>query len=662
MKEIEKKAINTLRFLAVDAIQKANSGHPGMPMGCAPIAFLLYSKIMKHNPKNPKWINRDRFVLSAGHGSMLLYGILHLTGYEISLEDLKNFRQWGSITPGHPEFGLTPGVETTTGPLGQGFSNAVGMATAEKHLGAMFNKEDIQLLDHYIYVIAGDGDLMEGISHETAAFAGHNKLDNLIVFYDNNKITIDGSTDLAMSEDVAKRFEAYGWHVQHVTDVNDLSALESAVKTAKAIAGKPHLIITDTHIGYGSPHKQDTASVHGSPLGEEEVRLTKKNLGWDENKEFFIPEDVKEFFESLLPNFQSYEDVWQSKFDAYQSKYPTEAREFKRIFQSEIPELKWEEFKNYGENVATRSASGKVLNSLAEQLPELFGGSADLHPSNNTYLKNYKDFSANNYLARNIHFGIREHGMAAIMNGMAYYGGIIPYGGTFLVFSDYLRPAIRLAAMSHLRVIYVFTHDSIGLGEDGPTHQPIEHLASLRAIPGLIVLRPADANETVYAWKIAIETKNQPVALILSRQKLPILDRGKYTDAEGTLKGAYILKHEKDTTANIIIIATGSEVALALEAAEVLEKEGKSVRVVSMPSTEIFEMQSDEYKREVLPENIQNRIIIEAGVSQGWEKYAGCKGKIISVEKYGASAPYKILFEKYGFTVEKILETVQEFF
>jgi len=662
MKEIEKKAINTLRFLAVDAIQKANSGHPGMPMGCAPIAFLLYSKIMKHNPKNPKWINRDRFVLSAGHGSMLLYGILHLTGYEISLEDLKNFRQWGSITPGHPEFGLTPGVETTTGPLGQGFSNAVGMATAEKHLGAMFNKEDIQLLDHYIYVIAGDGDLMEGISHETAAFAGHNKLDNLIVFYDNNKITIDGSTDLAMSEDVAKRFEAYGWHVQHVTDVNDLSALESAVKTAKAVAGKPHLIITDTHIGYGSPHKQDTASVHGSPLGEEEVRLTKKNLGWDENKEFFIPEDVKEFFESLLPNFQSYEDVWQSKFDAYQSKYPTEAREFKRIFQSEIPELKWEEFKNYGENVATRSASGKVLNSLAEQLPELFGGSADLHPSNNTYLKNYKDFSANNYLARNIHFGIREHGMAAIMNGMAYYGGIIPYGGTFLVFSDYLRPAIRLAAMSHLRVIYVFTHDSIGLGEDGPTHQPIEHLASLRAIPGLIVLRPADANETVYAWKIAIETKNQPVALILSRQKLPILDREKYTDAEGTLKGAYILKHEKDTTANIIIIATGSEVALALEAAEVLEKEGKSVRVVSMPSTEIFEMQSDEYKREVLPENIQNRIIIEAGVSQGWEKYAGCKGKIISVEKYGASAPYKILFEKYGFTVEKILETAQEFF
>jgi transketolase len=503
---------------------------------------------------------------------------------------------------------------------------------------------------------------MEGISHETAAFAGHNKLDNLIVFYDNNKITIDGSTDLAMSEDVAKRFEAYGWHVQHVTDVNDLSALESAVKTAKAVAGKPHLIITDTHIGYGSPHKQDTASVHGSPLGEEEVRLTKKNLGWDENKEFFIPEDVKEFFESLLPNFQSYEDVWQSKFDAYQSKYPTEAREFKRIFQSEIPELKWEEFKNYGENVATRSASGKVLNSLAEQLPELFGGSADLHPSNNTYLKNYKDFSANNYLARNIHFGIREHGMAAIMNGMAYYGGIIPYGGTFLVFSDYLRPAIRLAAMSHLRVIYVFTHDSIGLGEDGPTHQPIEHLASLRAIPGLIVLRPADANETVYAWKIAIETKNQPVALILSRQKLPILDREKYTDAEGTLKGAYILKHEKDTTANIIIIATGSEVALALEAAEVLEKEGKSVRVVSMPSTEIFEMQSDEYKREVLPENIQNRIIIEAGVSQGWEKYAGCKGKIISVEKYGASAPYKILFEKYGFTVEKILETAQEFF
>ncbi len=653
--KIEEKAINTLRFLAVDAIQKANSGHPGMPMGCAPIAFLLYSKIMRHNPKNPKWVNRDRFVLSAGHGSMLLYGILHLSGYEVTLEDLKNFRQWESITPGHPEFGHTPGVETTTGPLGQGFSNAVGMAMAEKHLGAMFNKEDIQLLDHYIYVIASDGDLMEGITHETAAFAGHNKLDSLIVFYDNNEITIDGTTDLAMSEDVGKRFVAYGWNVQHVTDVNDLQALEIAIKKAKATPGKPHLIITDTHIGYGSPHKQDTSSVHGSPLGEEEVKLTKKNLGWDEDKEFFVPDDVKEFFASLQPTYESYEDVWQSKFDAYKSKYPEDAKEFQRIFNGELPELKWEEFENYGDVAATRSASGTVLNLLAEQLPELFGGSADLHPSNNTYLKNYKDFSGNNYRGRNVHFGIREHGMASIMNGMAYYGGIIPYGGTFLVFADYLRPAIRLAAMSHLHPIYVFTHDSIGLGEDGPTHQPVEHLASLRAIPGLTVIRPADANETVYAWKSAIETKDNPVALVFTRQKLPVLDRKKYAPAENTLKGAYVIKSESSPKIDLIIIASGSEVSLALETAQALEDKGDSIRVVSMPSWELFEKQSDDYKESVLPASAKKRLVIEAGVAQGWEKYAGCEGKIISIEKYGASAPYKTLFENYGFTVENVL-------
>ena len=662
MQKIEERAINTLRFLAVDAIQKANSGHPGMPMGCAPIAFLLYSKIMQHNPKNPKWINRDRFVLSAGHGSMLLYGILHLTGYDISLDDLKNFRQWKSKTPGHPEFGHTPGVETTTGPLGQGFSNAVGMALAEKHLGAIFNKEDIKLLDHYIYVIAGDGDLMEGVTHETASFAGHNKLDSLIVFYDNNKITIDGSTDLAMSEDVGKRFEAYGWHVQHVKDVNNLQELETAVKLAKSTQGKPHLIITDTHIGYGSPHKQDTASVHGSPLGEEEVKLTKKNLGWYEDEEFYVPDDVKDFFESLTPSFESYEDVWNSKFDAYKSKYPEEAEEFERIFNGEIPELKIDEFTNYGEQLATRSASGKVLNQIAEQLPELFGGSADLHPSNNTYLKNYKDFSADNFAGRNLHFGIREHGMASIMNGMAYYGGIIPYGGTFLVFSDYLRPAIRLAAMSGLRPIYVFTHDSIGLGEDGPTHQPIEHIASLRAIPGCVVIRPADANETVYAWKAAIEERHNPVALVFTRQKLPVLDRSQYFQASGTLKGAYVIKKEEKEKIDLILIATGSEVPLALETAKALADKGKSVRVVSMPSWELFERQTKDYKNEVLPPDVENRVVLEMAVAQGWEKYAGCKGLIISIEKYGASAPYKILLEEYGFTVEKVVEKIEEKF
>jgi len=655
--DLQEKCINTLRLLAVDGVQKANSGHPGMPMGCAPIAYLLYAKIMKHNPANPKWFNRDRFVLSAGHGSMLLYSSLNLSGYNVSLDDLKNFRQWGSITPGHPEFGLTPGVETTTGPLGQGFSNAVGMSVASKFLAAKFNKENFNLIDHYIYVIAGDGDLMEGVTHETASYAAHNKLDNLIVFYDNNNITIDGKLSLSMSEDVGKRYEAYGWHVQHVTDVNDLNALEKAVNNAKNEKSKPSIIITDTHIGFGSPNKQGTASVHGSPLGEEEVKLTKKNLGWHQDKTFYIPDDVSGEFAKVKSTGINYEAEWQKLFDEYSTKYPDNAKLFNNVMEGEFGDG-WKEklpkYLDYSEKAATRAISGKVLNAIAESLPTLLGGSADLAPSNNTYLKNYNDFSPADYSGRNFHFGIREHAMGAILNGMALYGGLIPYGGTFMIFSDYMRPTIRLAALSEIRPIYVFTHDSIGLGEDGPTHQPVEQMASLRAIPGLINIRPADANETVFAWKAAIENRKGPVALALTRQGLPVIDRTKYAPAEGTLKGAYVLK-DSHGTPDLILIASGSEVSLALSAADELDKKEINTRVVSFPSWELFEMQGDDYKESVLPKNVKARLVIEAGIKQGWEKYIGDEGKAITIDKFGASAPAKILFEKYGFTVENVV-------
>ncbi len=659
---IQEKSINTIRFLAVDAIQKANSGHPGMPMGCAPVAYLLYTKIMKHNPANPKWINRDRFVLSAGHGSMLLYASLYLSGYGLTLEDLKNFRQWGSITPGHPEYGLTPGVETTTGPLGQGFANAVGMALAYSFLSEKFNKEDFKILKNRIYVIAGDGDMMEGISHEAASFAGHNKLNNLIVFYDNNNITIDGKLDLAMSENVAQRFEAYGWEVLKVLDVNNLSELESAVLKAQN-SDRPVIIITNTHIGYGSPNKQDTAGVHGSPLGEEEVKLTKRNLGWPEDETFYVPEEVKEHFAIVKENGGRLEQEWNEMFEEYKAKYPEEAELFENIFSGKFGndwEKKLPVFNDYTEKLATRAASGKVLNSIAAGLPTLFGGSADLAPSNNTYLKEYPDFSANNRQGRNLHFGIREHAMAGILNGMALYGGVIPYGGTFLVFSDYLRPSIRIAALSKIKPVYVFTHDSIGLGEDGPTHQPVEHLASLRAIPNFVVIRPADANETVAAWKYAINHKGGPVALVLTRQKLPVLDRTKFAPAENLEKGAYVIK-DTEGKPEVILIATGSEVQLALSAAEEIEnKKQTGVRVVSMPSWELFEQQTEEYKSSVLPDDVKVKISVEAGTGLGWEKYTGNSAAVISIEKYGASAPANVLFEKYGFTVEKIVEKVEE--
>lgn len=660
-KDIQNLSINTIRFLAVDAVQKANSGHPGMPMGCAPIAYLLYAKLMNHNPLDPKWINRDRFVLSAGHGSMLLYSALHLSGYEISLDDLKNFRQWGSITPGHPEYGLTPGVETTTGPLGQGFANAVGMAAAQEFLAAKFNKDDIKILDNFIYVIAGDGDLMEGVSHESASFAGHNKLGKLIVFYDNNSITIDGSTELSMSDDTQKRFEAYGWFVQSVDDVNDLDKLEAAVKKAQA-SDKPSLIITNTHIGFGSPNKQDTSSVHGAPLGDEEVAATKKNLGWSEDKFFYIPDEVKEHFGEVKTIGKVKQDEWNKLFEEYSKKYPEEASLFKKVMNGDFGD-EWKallpKFENYGEKQATRKSSEKVINSICEKLPTLFGGSADLAASTNTKMKTDKDFSATNRISRNINFGIREFGMAAMLNGMALYGGVIPYGATFMVFSDYLRPAIRLAALSKIKPIYVFTHDSIGLGEDGPTHQPIEHLAALRAIPGLVVIRPADANETTCAWKAALEHKGSPVAIVLTRQGLNIIDRNKYASAEGLEKGAYIIK-DSEGKPDVILIATGSEVNMTLDASEQLESDGIKTRVVSMPSWELFEAQDDNYKEKVLPKDVKARLSVEAGIKQGWEKYVGDAGDSLSIEKYGASAPLKVIFEKYGFSVENIVVKAKE--
>jgi transketolase len=631
-----------------------------MPMGCAPIAFLLYSKIMNHNPKNSKWLNRDRFILSAGHGSTLLYGSLHLSGYNVPLEQIQQFRQWDSITPGHPEYGTTDGVETTTGPLGQGFANAVGMAWAQAHLASRFNKDGFPLLDHFIYGICGDGDMMEGVSHEAASLAGHLKLGKIIFFYDDNGITIDGETKLAFSENVAARFEAYGWHVQKVSDVNDLSVLEKAV-TAAQKDPRPSFIVTKTHIGYGSPNKQDTESVHGSPLGAEEVKLTKQNLGWDENKFFFVPDEVRNFFNSLLSSHQEKEDKWNAMFAEYKKRYPDEAKLFLSFMNNELP-AEWEkaipQFADDGKKLATRQASGKTLNALVKVLPNLFGGSADLAPSNNTFLSGYADFSADDYTGKNLHFGIREHAMASIMNGMVIYGGLVVYGGTFLVFSDYLKPAVRIAALSHIRPIYVFTHDTIGLGEDGPTHQPVEQLAALRAIPNSIVIRPADANETAVAWKVAINSKGKPVSIILTRQGLPVFDQTKYPSAENLAKGAYVLSDSSDKF-EAILIAAGSEVHIMLAAQKLLAGEGIHTRVVSIPSWELFEAQSKEYKESVLPSSVIKRVAMEPGVGLGWHRYTGMSGTVISLERFGASAPFEILYMEFGFTAENVVKTVK---
>jgi len=660
-KDIANLSINTIRTLAMDAVQKANSGHPGMPMGCAPIAYVLWTKLMNYDPKHPEWTNRDRFVLSAGHGSILLYSMLHLTGYDISLDDLKNFRQWGSVTAGHPEYWDVPGIETTTGPLGQGFTNGVGMAIAAKHLGAVFNREKYPLFDHNIYAICSDGDLMEGIASEAASLAGHLGLDNLIYFYDNNHISIEGETGMTFTEDVGKRFDAYGWHVQEIDDGNDVEAIESAARKAKQIKGKPHLIAVRTHIGYGSPNKQDHASAHGSPLGEDEVKLTKENLGWDPEKKFYIPDDVKSHIKEQAAERSKGFDEWVDLYAGYSKKYPDLATELERRERGEFPdgwEDKFTQFKREDGKMATRKASGKAINDIAETLPELIGGSADLAPSTKTLIDASSDFEKDAYENRNLRFGVRENAMGGILNGMSLYKGIRPYGATFLIFSDYMRPTIRLAAMMKRPNIYVYTHDSIGLGEDGPTHQPVEQLASLRAIPNVLVLRPADANEVVEAWKAALKQKDRPAALVFTRQGLPIYDRKTHAPASGVAKGAYIIK-DTEAEPQVILLATGSEVSLALESKKTLDDEGIATRVVSFPSWELFEEQDKEYQQKVLPPKVTKRVVIEAGRHTGWERYVGPEGEYVTVEKYGASAPGSEVMDHYGFNVENVVQKVK---
>ncbi|GJQ21085.1 MAG: transketolase [Bacteroidia bacterium] len=652
---LDQLCINTIRTLAMDAVQQAKSGHPGMPMGAAPMAYVLWTEFLKHNPANPRWHNRDRFILSAGHGCMLLYSLLHLTGYDLSLDDLKNFRQWGSKTPGHPESHLTPGVETTTGPLGQGFANGIGMAIAQQYLAARYNRPDYPVVDYTIYAIVSDGDLMEGVASEAASLAGHLKLDNLIYLYDDNRISIDGSTDLAFTEDVGKRFEAYGWHVQTVNDGNDLNAIRNAIKQARSTKGKPHLIKVRTHIGYGSPNKQDTAEAHGAPLGEDEVKATKKNIGWDPEARFLVPQEVLDYFRKAVGHGKEAETAWKDLWNAYSARFPKEAKELESLRAGKFGEEWKKALPAFNESMATREASGRVLNAIAPHLPTLLGGSADLTPSNNTYLKGIPEFQAGSRNGRNLRFGVREHAMGSILNGIALTDGMIPYGGTFLIFSEYMRPPIRLACIMGIRPIYVFTHDSIGLGEDGPTHQPIEQLASLRSIPNMTIIRPADANETAVAWKVAIEHKGGPVALALTRQKVPLVDRTKYASAEGLARGAYVLA-ESGTRPDLILIGTGSELQHALGAYEILEKEGMMVRLVSMPSWELFERQSPEYRESVLPSNVQKRVAIEAGVAQGWHKYIGPAGEIICMTRFGASAPADKLMKEFGFSTEEVLE------
>lgn len=655
--DFEEKAINTIRFLSADGVQKANSGHPGLPMGAAVLAYVIWTRFLKHHPANPAWPDRDRFILSGGHGSMLLYSLLHLTGYDLSLEELKNFRQWGSRTPGHPEYGLTPGVETTTGPLGQGFANGVGMAIAEAHLAAQFNRPGFDMINHYVYAIVTDGDLMEGVASEAASLAGHLKLGKLIYLYDDNRISIDGSTDLAFTEDRAKRFEAYGWQVIRNVDGLSVREVEAAIRKARKDP-RPSLIVCRTHIGYGLPTRQDTAKAHGEPPGEEELRAAKQKLGWPLEPDFYIPEDVLQFFRSALKNGQRAERKWQRLFKAYQQAYPELAAELKRRLAGELPQG-WDqnlpEFAADPKGIATRAASGKVINALAERLPELIGGSADLTPSNNTWINNSTSFQAENRLGRNFHFGVREHGMGAIVNGMTLHGGVIPYCGTFLVFSDYMRPAVRISALSHIPSLWVYTHDSIGLGEDGPTHQPVEHLAALRAIPNLVVIRPADANEVREAWIAAIRNRHQPTAFALTRQAVPVLDRSTFAPASGLHRGAYVLADLGGAKPQIILMASGSEVALIVEAGYSLAAEGYNVRLVSFPSWELFEQQDQSYRDEVLPPSIKRRLAVEAGVAQGWHRYVGDQGRIISIERFGASAPYKKIYEEFGLTAANIL-------
>ena len=658
--DLDTLCINTIRMLSVDAVQQANSGHPGMPMGAAAMAYTLWTRFLRHNPQNPTWPNRDRFVLSAGHGSMLLYSLLHLTGYDLPMEELKRFRQWGSRTPGHPEYGQTPGVETTTGPLGQGFANGVGMAIAERILAARFNRPGHTIVDHYTYGIVSDGDLMEGISHEAASLAGHLGLGKLIYLYDDNHISIEGKTDIAFTENRSQRFAAYHWHVQEVEDGNDVDALEAAIKRAQEETARPSIIAVRTHIGFGSPHKQDTPSAHGEPLGPEEVVRTKENLGWPPEATFFVPEEASNHFLLGRVRGKTLEEEWNAAFSAYSESFPDLADSWKREMNHDLPKHMEDllpVFPSDAKGPATRAASGKVLNALAPHIPNLIGGSADLAPSNKTLISGEADFLAGAYDGRNIRFGVREHGMGALMNGMALHGGIIPYGGTFLIFSDYMKPAIRLAAMMGLPIIYIFTHDSIGLGEDGPTHQPVEQLASLRSIPNLTVLRPADANEVTQSWRIALERKKGPSALVLTRQSLPVLDRSVFAPADGALRGGYTLKDTHEGDPDIILLASGSEISIALEAQGDLEKRDISVRVVNMVSWELFDEQPAHYRESVLPKSVTARVAIEAGCSQGWHNYLGSEGIFLGIDHFGASAPFQELYEAFGITAKKLVET-----
>jgi transketolase len=655
---LDQVCINSIRVLSIDAVQKANSGHPGMPMGMAPVGYLMFTRFMRHNPKNPAWAGRDRFVLSAGHGSMLLYSLLYLTGYDLTLDDIKNFRQLGSRTPGHPENYLTLGVETTTGPLGQGFGNGVGMAIAAKHLEARFERDGSGLFDNRIFGICGDGDLMEGVSSEAASIAGHLGLGNIIYIYDDNHVTIDGHTELSFSEDVCKRFDAYGWHTQHVEDGNDLAAISKAIENGIAETGRPSLIRVRSIIGYGSPHRQGTSDAHGKALGPDEVKLTKEFYGWPTEPPFFVPDEALAHFRQAVERGEEFESAWNKKFESYAKKHSGEARDFQTTLAKELPAGWDSELPVFtpADKLATRESASKAEGAIAKKVWNLFGGSADLNESTFTEVKDGGGFERGHYEGRNLHFGIREHGMCAILNGISLYGGFIPYGSSFLCFTDYARPSIRLAAMMELQVAFVFTHDSIGLGEDGPTHQPVEHLAALRAIPHLTVIRPGDANEAVEAWRTIMTHRHGPVMLVLSRQKLPTLDRTKVASAAGVRRGAYVLTETAGKTADIILMSSGSELSLVVDAKAKLEEKGKAVRVVSMPSFEIFEQQDQAYRDSVLPPNLRRRLAVEAAVAMPWYRWVGPEGDIIAMTGFGASGKYEDLMKHFGFTVENVVE------
>jgi len=661
--EIDKLSIDTVRTLSMDGVQQARSGHPGTPMALAPLAYILWTRFLRFNPKNAQWFDRDRFILSIGHASMLLYSMLHLTGYDLSLDDLKNFRQWGSRTPGHPEYGHTPGVETTTGPLGQGIMNGVGMAMAEAHLAAVFNRPGHEIVDHRTWVFCGDGDLMEGASHEAASLAGHLGLGKLICVFDDNRITIEGSTSLSCSDDAALRFQSYGWHVRNVGDrADDLETLTTAFEEACREKDRPSLIIVRSHIGYGAPNRQDSPSAHGEPLGEEEIRLTKRFYGWPEDAKFLVPDEVRRHMGQSVERGKALEDEWNGRLEAYRKAYPDLADRLTASLSGTLP-AGWEAdlpVFSPEKGIATRAASGTALNAVAAKIPWLAGGSADLSPSTKTVISGSGYVSRDNHSGRNIAWGIREHAMAACAAGMALHGGVRPFTATFFVFTDYARPAIRLAALMGLPVIYVMTHDSIGVGEDGPTHQPVEHLASLRAMPNLHVIRPADANETVFAWRAAMERTDGPTLLALTRQNLPVFDRNETAPADGVLKGGYVLSREKGERPDVILMATGSEVRIVHEAQKTLADEGIDARVVSMPSWEIFRQQPAEYRNQVLPPGITARLAVEAGASQGWREWVGDRGKIIALDRFGASAPADELFRRFGFTVENIVAKTRE--